>query len=193
MTTYRTRNVQQEKLEKQKKITVAKLLVGEKRISSAPKLSKRGGSWIWISTCWPDAPETKDSNNFRCTSEREREREREREKTKTMKGLAEKHAANAGGGCARCTKQTHCKTLVRSNTIYTPDTSTYYLKHVLYTLYYTIYNIYFWVLIYLKREKSWKFGEFFLKIGNLQWNISFFNFWSQMFFGKIFQPKRSLV
>jgi hypothetical protein len=105
LTTDRTRNVQQEKLEKQKKITVAKLLVGEKRISSAPKLSKRGGSWIWISTCWPDAPETKDSNNFRCTSERERERERENQNDERIGGKA--RSKRGGGGGVRTRHETN--------------------------------------------------------------------------------------
>jgi hypothetical protein len=159
LTTYITRNVQQEKLEKQKKITVAKLLVREKRISSAPKLSKPGGSWIWISTCWPVARETKSSNNFRCT----RERERENQNDERIGGKAR----SKRGGRTRCTKQTHCKTLIRPITIYTPQ-HLYVLPKAciihriptVYIFFKTLYSIYFWVLIYLKRKiNKFMFGK----------------------------------
>ncbi len=99
LTTYITRNVQQEKLEKQKKITVAKLLVREKWISSALKLSKPGGA----ESESPRVGQTLQRQKAATTSDA---REREREKTKTMKGLAEKHAANAGGTHAARTKRT---------------------------------------------------------------------------------------
>jgi hypothetical protein len=124
-------------LRSKKKITVAKLLVRQKRISSAPKLSKPEGELNLNLHVLARRSRNKKQQQLQM-HEREREREREREKTKTMKGLAEKHAANAGVAHAAGNK-THCKTLVRSITIYTPDTSTYYLKHVLYTLYSTVY------------------------------------------------------
>ncbi len=64
-----------------------------------------------------------------------RERERENQNDERIGG----RARSKRGGRTRCTKQTHCKTLVRPITIYTPNTSTYYLKHVLYIVSYGIY------------------------------------------------------
>jgi hypothetical protein len=136
LTTYITRNVQQEKLEKQKKITVAKFLVWEKKdIVGAKTFETRGELNLNLHVL---ARRSRDKKQKQLQMhERERERERERE-NKNDERIGGKERSKRGGG-ARCTKQTHCKTLVRSITIYTPDTSTYYLKHVVYTLYNTVY------------------------------------------------------